>query len=71
MTDAAARPAEFGTGLRARIESGPACDDPRPSPSSRDLLLLAEPDPAEPATHGHALVSRDLAVRGAWGAFSA
>lgn len=69
MNDAAARPSEFGTGLRASIERRQSLADRRPAPSSRDLVRLCSGEPAPEARprQGPRPLTPDLAVRGAWG----
>lgn len=71
MNAAAARPSEFGTGLRTRIERASGLEGRRARPSSRDLVLLCTGEPAERPASEPRLVSRDRTARGAWGAFAA
>ena len=71
MNDAATRPAEFGTGLRAKIAHGQGLDSRTPARTSSDLVRLCagerpEKAGAELPTHG-----RDLSVTGPRGAFAA
>jgi hypothetical protein len=49
MNDAAARPPEFGTGLRARLERAEHVRERAPLPSTRDLVALLETEPPAPA----------------------
>jgi hypothetical protein len=65
MNDHAARPPEFGTGLRDRLERADRVRDRAPVPSSRDLVSLLEDGPAERATPELVLVSGDLTRRAA------
>lgn len=71
MNDAANRPAEFGTGLRAKIAHGQGLDRRTPARSSRDLVRLCAGE--QPARTGAALppLARELPVAGPTGAFAA
>jgi hypothetical protein len=70
MNDAAARPSEFGTGLRAKIAHGQGLEARRPARSSRDLVHLCAKNSSDKA--GADLPSgRELPVAGARGAFAA
>lgn len=61
MNDEAARPPEFGTGLRARLERFEHARERAPLPSSRDLVALLETEPpGECATPELVLVGTDL-----------
>jgi hypothetical protein len=61
MNDHAARPPEFGTGLRDRLQRADRVRHRIPPPSSRDLVSLLEEEPGERATPELVLVSGDLA----------
>jgi hypothetical protein len=50
MNDEAARPPEFGTGLRARLERAEHARERAPLPSTRDLVALLETEPAAERT---------------------
>jgi hypothetical protein len=64
MNDAAVRPSEFGTGLRASIERRRPLAERLPAPSSRDLVRLCAGEPAPPqARPAPQPLPRDLAVR--------
>lgn len=71
MNDAATRPAEFGTGLRAKIARGQGLESRTPSRSSRDLVHLCAGE--QPAKAGLDIpsVARELPVAGPQGAFAA
>jgi len=71
MNDAATRPAEFGTGLRAKIAHGQGLESRTPARSSRDLVHLCAGE--HPAKAGVDLpsVARELPVAGPRGAFAA
>jgi hypothetical protein len=71
MNDAATRPAEFGTGLRAKIAHGQGLESRTPARSSHDLVRLCAGEP--PARSGADLpsVARELPVAGPRGAFAA
>jgi hypothetical protein len=71
MKDAATRPAEFGTGLRAKIAHGQGLDCRTPARSSSDLLRLCAGERSEKAGTDLPPVSRDLPVVGPRGAFAA
>ena len=71
MNAAAAPAPEFGTGLRSRIERRQSLEHRVSSLSSRDLVTLCADEPAARPARRMLLGSRDLAVRGAWGAFAA
>lgn len=71
MNDAATRPAEFGTGLRARIAHGRGLDARGPSRSSQDLVRLCAGRAVEKPGAEPTLVSRDRVLRGHSGAFAA
>lgn len=71
MNAASARPSEFGTGLRLRIESAAGLEGRRACPSSRDLVRLCTGEPTERPAAEPRLVGRDGPARGAWGAFAA
>jgi hypothetical protein len=70
MNDAATRPAEFGTGLRAKIAHGQGLDSRTPARSSHDLVLLCAGKPSD-KTVADLLPSRELPVAGPRGAFAA
>ena len=67
MNDQAARPPEFGTGLRDRLQRADRVRHRTPPPSSRDLVSLLEEDRGERATPELVLVSGDVARRRAPG----
>jgi hypothetical protein len=67
MNDQAARPPEFGTGLRDRLQRADRVRERVPLPSSRDLVNLLEEDPAERATPELVLVGGDVTRRRAPG----
>jgi hypothetical protein len=71
MNDAATRPAEFGTGLRAKIAHGQGLDRRTPARSSRDLVRLCAGE--QPGRTGAALppLARELPVAGPRGALAA
>jgi hypothetical protein len=60
MKDHAASPPEFGTGLRERLQRADRVRERAPLPSSRDLAVILEEDPAERATPELVLVAGDL-----------
>jgi hypothetical protein len=60
MNDLAARPPEFGTGLRARLERADRARERAPVPSSRDLVDLLVEEPVERSTPELVLVAGDL-----------
>lgn len=60
MNDQAAPTVEFGTGLRARLERAEHVRERAPLPSSRDLVMLLEEEPAERSTPELVLVGGDL-----------
>ena len=71
MNDAATRPAEFGTGLRAKIAHGQGLDRRTPARSSRDLVLLCAGTSSDKTEADLPLSARDLPVVGPRGAFAA
>ena len=71
MNDAATRPAEFGTGLRAKIAHGQGLDCRTPARSSRDLVRLCAGEQTDRAGADLASVARELPVAGPRGAFAA
>ncbi|HWM14785.1 MAG TPA: hypothetical protein VNO56_09910 [Gaiellaceae bacterium] len=71
MNDAATRPAEFGTGLRAKIAHGQGLDSRTPARSSRDLVVLCAGKSSKKAGADLPLPGRELPVAGPRGAFAA
>jgi hypothetical protein len=71
MNDAANRPAEFGTGLRAKIAHGQGLDRRTPARSSRDLVRLCAGDQPERTGAAVASLARELPVAGPTRAFAA
>jgi hypothetical protein len=71
MNDAAPRPAEFGTGLRARIAHGQGLAARRPARSSRDLVRLCTGRSSGKAGADLPPSGRELPVAGPRGAFAA
>jgi len=71
MNDAATRPAEFGTGLRAKIAHGQGLDCRTPARSSRDLVRLCAGEQSQTPGTDLLAVGRDLPVAGPRGAFAA
>ena len=71
MNDAATRPAEFGTVLRARIAHGQGLDARRPARSSRDLVRLCARHSSDKAGAELPPSGRELPVAGPRGAFAA
>jgi hypothetical protein len=71
MNDAANRPAEFGTGLRAKIAHGQGLERRLPTRSSRDLVRLCAGEQQARAFAELSSVARELPVAGARGAFAA
>ncbi len=71
MNDAATRPAEFGTGLRAKIAHGQGLDCRTPARSSRDLVRLCAGERPDKAGADLPPLGRDLPVAGPRGAFAA
>ena len=67
MNDQAARPPEFGTGLRDRLQRADRVRERAPLPSSRDLVNLLEEDPGERSTPELVLAGGDLTRRRAPG----
>jgi len=67
MNDQAARPPEFGTGLRDRLQRADRVRERASLPSSRDLVNLLEEDPAERTTPELVLAAGDLKRRRAPG----
>jgi len=71
MNDAATRPAEFGTGLRAKIAHGQGLDSRTPARSSHDLVLLCAGKSSDKPGADLPRSGRDLPVAGPRGAFAA
>jgi len=71
MNDAATRPAEFGTGLRAKIAHGQGLDCRTPARSSRDLVRLCAGELSAKTGADLPTVPRELPVAGPRGAFAA
>ena len=71
MNDAATRPAEFGTGLRAKIAHGQGLERRTPARSSRDLVRLCAGEQPAKAFADLTSVARELPVAGPRGAFAA
>ena len=67
MNDQAARPPEFGTGLRDRLQRADRVRERAPLPPSRDLVDLLEEEPGERSTPELVLVSGELTRRRAPG----
>jgi hypothetical protein len=65
MNDAAARPSEFESGLRARIAHGQGLEARRPARSSRDLVHLCVKEPSDKAGADLPPSGRELPVAGA------
>lgn len=60
MNDHAARPPEFGTGLRAKLEQVDPARERAPLPTSRDLVALLAVDDAERPRPDTAIVTGNL-----------
>ena len=71
MNDDTARTAEFGTGLRARLERDDRSRSRPSAPSSRDLLHLHEDDSAKRPHADLVRVAGELAPRGPQRVFAA
>jgi hypothetical protein len=71
MNDAATRPAEFGTGLRAKIAHGQGLDRRTPARSSRDLVRLCAGEQPDKAGATLPPLARELPVAGPRRAFAA
>ena len=71
MNHAATRPAEFGTGLRAKIAHGQGLASRTPARSSRDLVRLCAGEQPDRAGADLPAVPRELPVAGPRGAFAA